>query len=71
MLSVLSPQRMHSIAEGCDTMCWFGNVHLMEPYVKTWARGHYVVGSVDLLCLGVEPGPERSNPAHCQMGRAG
>lgn len=38
MVPVLSPQRMHSVAEGCDTMCWFGNVYLMELYVNTRAR---------------------------------
>lgn len=39
-------------------MCWFGNVHLIEPYVKTWAKGHNVVGTVALLCPRVEPSPQ-------------
>lgn len=50
-------------------MCWFGNVHLMEPYAKTCARGHCVLGTMTLLCLGL--GPECNITAHCQMGRAG
>lgn len=52
-----------------DMMYWFGNVHLTEPYAKTWVRGHGVVVTVALLCLGLEPQPPVQHPCLVSDGQ--